>query len=148
MCLFRVFPFYYTYTYTLHPTLYNTDGDERVLRARVRAEAQRYLEKIKEDAPILVSLYGHVLADRFDLGLHCRNQWLTAAVPFLFLAFSKRVGLELALLHLRAYSGLYQGDEAEHRASFDSLWTGCEESYPAELSVIEREILEALNEAE
>jgi len=137
----------YTYTTPPPPTPTQQPGDLALL-ARVRAEAQINLEKIKADSPVWADLYQRVLADRFDLGLHCRNQWLAAAVPFLFLAFSKRVGCELALLHLRIYGGLYQGDEVEHRGSFDSLWAGCEANYTVELSATEREVFDALLEPE
>lgn len=122
--------------------------DDQVLLARVRAEAQGNLEKIKVDSPVLADLYQRILEDRFDLGLHGRNAWLTAAVPFAFLNFSKRVACELALVHLRAYRALYQGDEAEHRASFESLWKGCEDNYPSGLSAIERRIYDVLVEPE
>lgn len=68
-------------------------GCDHVLLVRARAEAQRYLLKAKEDSPVLVSLYERVVADRFDLRLHGRNQWLTAAVPFIFRAFSRYIGV-------------------------------------------------------
>jgi len=52
------------------------------------------------------------------------------------------------MLHLKAFSGLYSGNEAEHRASFDSLWAGLERAYPTELSDIELGIYEAIAEPE
>jgi len=88
------------------------------------------------------------LAADFDLKPHGRNQWLSDAVPFIFRAFSKEIGIELAVLHLRAYQGLYSGDETEHRAAFESLWAGCENSYPAELSTTEQDIYKTLKEPE
>lgn len=131
---------------TLHPTL--QEGDGRVALARARAEARCYVAQIESSAPVLAGLYRQILADRFELGPHRRNQWLADAIPFIFRAFGKPVGIELALLHLRAYGGLYSGSESEHRASFDSLWLGCEMIYPAELSATERGIYDTLNEPE
>jgi hypothetical protein len=120
------------------PTLYTTDaGDERVLVARARADANLYFAKIEVTAPSLVGLYRQILADRAELGLHQRNNWLCKATPFLFRAFSPIVGAELAMLHFRAYSALYSGNEAEHRASLNALWAGLEEKYPSELSPVE-----------
>jgi hypothetical protein len=134
----------------LHTTLYTTGEteDERVLLARVRGEANRYLAQIEPTAPVLVSLYRQILIDRAGLGLHRRNDWLCEAVPFIFRAFSRGVGEELAMLHRRAHGGLYSGNETEHRASFASLWAGCEKNYPAGLSGVERGIYETLSEPE
>jgi len=131
------------------PILYTTDAvDERVVLIRAQSEANRYLAEIESKTPVLVELYRQILAQRVDLGLHKRNDWLCEIAPFLFRAFSRTVAIELAVLHLKAHSGLYSGSEAEQRAAFGSLWVGLEKTYPAELSVVEFGIYEALAEPE
>jgi len=136
---------------TLHsrPIPYTTEGeDERVLVARARGEAECYLAQIEATAPVLVGLYRQILAPQAELGLHQRNEWLCKAVPFLFRAFSRAISIELAVLHLKAYGGLYSGSESEQRTSFGSLRSGLEKGYLAELSKVELGIYRTLNEPE
>lgn len=125
---------------TLSPVLYTTEVDPGIVELKARAEAKRRLGEMEADSPVLVSLYLSLLEDRFVLGAHKRNAWLTEAAPFLFRACHREVAESLALLHLRIHPEIYAGTEDEHRTSFRCLWDGCEREYPSKLGKREASI--------
>jgi hypothetical protein len=132
-------------TCTLHSTIHSSPPTEKASGAQIAATIRK-LEDLRKQKPELVELYETHVAPHVTPVAGKRNESLTAVVPYLHRAVSKTVGEQLVETFLQVNRDIFAGTLDETDRSFQSLWEGCEQNYPAELSVNETPVYSTLHD--